>query len=74
MPEDKNDFGKYARFSSLGVQMAVIIGGFCWLGVFLDEKYKSEHSIYTIILSLSGVAIALYLIIREVIKISKDEE
>ena len=33
---------KYARFSGLGIQMGVIIGFFSWLGVYLDDKYKTK--------------------------------
>lgn len=69
-----NGFSKYARFSALGIQMGVIIGFFSWLGVYLDDKYQSETDWWTIGLSLFGVSAALYLIIREVIKLSKDNE
>ena len=65
---------KYARFSGLGIQMGVIIGFFSWLGVYLDDKYKTKTPWWTIGLSLFGVTAALYLIIREVIKLSKDKD
>ncbi len=65
--------GKYARFSGIVIQMGVIIGLFSWLGVFLDGKYNTGK-LWTIILSLSGVTAALYLIIKEVIQNSKDDE
>lgn len=69
-----NGFSKYARFSALGIQMGVIIGFFSWLGVYLDDKYQSKTDWWTVGLSLFGVTTALYLIIREVIKISKENE
>lgn len=69
-----NGFSKYARFSALGIQMGVIIGFFSWFGVYLDDKYQSKTDWWTIGLSLFGVSAALYLIIREVIKLSKDNE
>ncbi len=69
-----NGFSKYARFSALGIQMGVIIGFFSWLGVYLDDKYQSKTDWWTIGLSLFGVTAALYLIIREVIKISKKND
>jgi F0F1-type ATP synthase assembly protein I len=65
---------KYARFSGLGIQMGVIIGFFSWLGVYLDDKYKTKTPWWTIGLSLFGVTAALYLIIREVVKLSKDKD
>lgn len=64
---------KYARFSGLVIQMGAIIGLFTWFGVWLDGKYNTGQ-LWSIILSLSGVAIALYLVIREVTKISKEDE
>ena len=65
---------KYARFSSLVIQMGVIIGFFTWLGIFLDKKMKMETAWWTIGFSLFGVFAALYLIIREVIKMGNDEK
>ena len=65
---------KYARFSGLGIQMGVIIGLFTWLGVYLDEKYNNKTPWWTLCLSLFGVASGLYLMIKEVINMNKDEE
>ncbi|MBL4862706.1 MAG: AtpZ/AtpI family protein, partial [Crocinitomicaceae bacterium] len=48
--------------------------GFTWLGVYLDDRYKTETSWWTIGFSLFGVTAALFLIIREVINMSKDNE
>ena len=65
---------KYARFSGLGVQMGVIIGLFTWLGTYLDERYQTKTPWWTIGLSLFGVTAGLYLMIKEVINMNKDEE
>lgn len=67
-------YSKYARFSMLGIQMGAIIGFFTWLGVYLDEKWETSTSWWTIGLSLFGVAAALYLMIREVLNITKEDE
>lgn len=77
MTEEKNTkpkISKYARFSSLVIQMGVIIGFFTWLGIFLDKKMKMETPWSTIGLSLFGVFTALYLIIREVTKMGNEDE
>ena len=71
--ENSNGLSKYARFSGLGVQMGLIIGGFTWLGTYLDEKYKTETPWWTLGLSLFGVSTSLYLMIKEVINMNKDE-
>lgn len=70
MPSNKN----YLKYSSLGFQMAITIGLSAWGGHYLDGKYQNEKPIYTIILILLGIAIAMYQVIREVNRLSKDDE
>lgn len=65
---------KFAQFSSMGIQMGVIIAGCTWLGVYLDEKYESKTPWWTLGLALFGVTAGLVLVIREVIKMSKDDK
>lgn len=64
----------FFRFSNLGIQMGVIIGLSAWGGVKLDEHFKTKHPYFTIVLSLFGVAAALYVVIKDVIKQSDDEK
>lgn len=73
-PEEKKGLSKFARFSSLGIQMGVIIALFTWLGTYLDEKYQTKTAWWTIGLSLFGVVAALALVIKEVINMSKNDE
>lgn len=70
----KKNNNLYLRFTSLGLQMGGIIGGSVWLGVFLDRKYNPDGSVYTICLSLFGVFAALYIVIKEVMELSKNED
>ena len=70
MPNKKN----YLKYSSLGFQMAITIGLAAWGGQYLDKKYQTEKPVYTIILILAGIAIALYQVIREVSRLSKEDE
>ncbi len=72
-PKEKK-FSSFARFSSLGIQMGVIIAFFTWLGTFLDSYFTLETPWWTISLSLFGVVSSLYLVIKEVIRISKNDE
>ena len=76
MEEKKSDSDKknnlYLRFTSVVMQMGAVIGGFSWLGVFLDNKYQLKTPIWTIILALFGVFISMYLIFKEVKNINKD--
>lgn len=73
-PKQQRQLSKFARFSSVGIQMAVIIGLFTWLGVFLDDRNKTKTPWWTIGLSLFGVIAGLVLVIREVIKMSEEDD
>lgn len=64
----------YLKFSSIAIQMGVIIGGAAYGGSALDEHYKNETPVWTIVCSLAGIAIGLYLVIKEVVNISKENE
>lgn len=72
--DSKKGISKFARFSAVGIQMGVIIVLFTWLGTYLDDKYKTQTAWWTIGLSLFGVIAALTLVIKEVIKMSKEDE
>ena len=61
----------YAKFSALGIQMLVIIGGGCYSGYKLDEYYQNTTPVFTIILSLVSIAIAMYIVLKDFIKPSK---
>jgi F0F1-type ATP synthase assembly protein I len=61
----------YAKYSALGVQMAVIIGGGCYGGFKLDEHYKNTTPVFTIILSLVSIALAMYIVLKDFIKPGK---
>jgi F0F1-type ATP synthase assembly protein I len=54
--------------------MGVIIGFSAWGGQKIDEHFNLTKPYLTIVCSLVGVAFALYLIIREVIKMGKNNE
>jgi ATP synthase protein I len=68
----KRQVNNYAKYSGLAIQMGAIIGGFVWLGTFLDKKYNDGGQAWTIGLSLFGVAGALYIVLKGIIKMTKD--
>lgn len=70
--KSQKQVNNYLKFTSLGIQMGAIIGGSVWLGVFLDEKYNPGGKAWTVSLSLFGVAAALYQVMKEVIKMTRD--
>ncbi len=72
-PKGKNP-GNFIRFTTLVFQMIGAIGFFSWLGYYLDDKYNSQTPWWTIGLSLFGVFISLYVVIREVLKMNQSNE
>ncbi|HSJ12236.1 MAG TPA: AtpZ/AtpI family protein [Gillisia sp.] len=64
---------KYLEFVNIAIQMGVIIAAGVFAGIWLDKKYPNEFSGFTIGISLLGVFIALYLVIRKVTQMSKDD-
>ncbi len=64
--QEKKMLNNYVRYSGMGFQMIVIIGLFTYLGYYIDEKRQSATPLFTALLSLAGVCIALYLVIRSV--------
>ena len=70
--QNQKPLNSYAKYSSLGIQMVVIIGGGCYAGYKLDEYFKNtETPIYTIILSLVSIALAMYVVLKDFIKPDK---
>ncbi len=63
----------YARFSGIAIQMFVIIAIGTFVGVKLDEKFPNKHNLYTLVLSLSSVILAIVSAIRRIIAASKDD-
>lgn len=61
----------FLKYSNLAIQMAVTIGLGAWGGQKLDDYYKNNTPIFTIILSLVGVATAIYLVLKDFIKHEK---
>jgi membrane protein DedA with SNARE-associated domain len=64
----------YVKFSGMAIQMGVTISLGAWGGSTLDEKLNTDSRIFTIILSLLAIGIAMYLVIREVINMQKEDE
>ena len=73
-PSLKRKVNKYVKFSSLGIQMGLIIYLFTWGGMVLDERNEMSTPWFTVAFSLSGVIGSLVLVIREVIKINKHDD
>lgn len=64
----KNKIKSYVQYSGLVFQMMGIIGFFTFAGYKLDENQASKTPIYTAVLSLLGVCISLYTVIKSLKK------
>jgi F0F1-type ATP synthase assembly protein I len=63
---------KWLQFVNIPFQMGLIIFIGVKIGNFLDDYLKDEN-LYTIVFSLISVFIALYVVIKSVINMSKDD-
>ncbi len=70
-PNENQKNNKWLVFINIPIQMGVIIFLFSYLGIWLDEKYSNGGSLWTIILSLLSVFLALYNVIRQVKNLNK---
>jgi len=54
----------YAKYSAMGFQMIAVIGVFTFIGYKIDASANHATKWVTAILSLAGVFISLYIVIR----------
>ena len=62
--KEKQEVNSYIKYSGIGFQMIGIIGAFTYAGYKLDQNQQTKTPIYTGLLSLLGVIISLYVIIK----------
>ena len=55
----------WAIYSGVAFQMGVIIFLFVRGGKWLDQTYNEDGKLYTVIGTLAGVALALFLVVRQ---------
>jgi F0F1-type ATP synthase assembly protein I len=65
---NNNKIKSYVQYSGLVFQMMGIIGLFTVAGYKLDQNQASKTPIYTAVLSLLGVCISLYMVIKSLKK------
>ncbi len=58
----------YAKYSGIAMQMIAIILAGVFGGIKLDEFLKLETPIFTIILAIIAVVLAMYFVIKDLIK------
>jgi F0F1-type ATP synthase assembly protein I len=64
----KNSLNSYARYSSIALQMLVIILLGIWGGVKLDGWVNFQFPLFTVLFSFLSVSLAIYVVIKDLIK------
>lgn len=72
--DSKKKINTYLKFTSIGLQMGILVTAAALGGRWLDEKQGNETPIWTLVLILLSIFASLYQIIREVIKMGKDHD
>jgi len=69
-PPEEGDNGKQtnnlAKFTGIAFQMIAIIGVFAFAGYKIDQSAGHQTKWVTAILSLAGVLLAMYIVIRSI--------
>tara|TARA_A100001037_G_C14678231_1_gene426143 strand:- start:45 stop:260 length:216 start_codon:yes stop_codon:yes gene_type:complete len=61
----KKQLKKYLLFSSLALQMGVIIFLGTYIGNSIDKKEKKQYPVFTIIGSLGAFSLSIYYVFRK---------
>ena len=65
-PDDDKPMRNYAKFTGLAFQMIAVIGGLAYAGYKIDESAGHATKWVTAAMSLIGVFISLFIVIRSV--------
>jgi len=64
----KKQLNSYVKYSGMAVQMAAIIVGGVLGGIYLDKWLALGFPLFTLVLTLLSVFLAIYYFIKDVIK------
>ena len=59
-----NDWNNWIRYSTLGIEMAVIIGLAVWGGVSLDKGREGRFPLFTLLLTAAGLIVAMIRLVK----------
>lgn len=65
----KKQLKNVAILTGIGIQMGVTIYLFVLLGKWLDTNYNDGNKLYIVIMTLLGVGISLYAVLKQVNRI-----
>ena len=61
---NKDRMKDWIRYSTLGIEMAVIVGAAVWGGVSIDRRRAGEFPLFTLLLSVLGLVVAIIRLVR----------
>lgn len=64
MKKSRNDLENWVRYSTLGIEMAVIVGGAVWTGVAIDRKRGGNVPLFTLIMTAVGLTVAIIRLVK----------
>jgi F0F1-type ATP synthase assembly protein I len=70
----KKPLNKALQLSGAGLQMFAIIAIGTYIGLKLDEKFPNKNKLFSVLLSLTSVILAIFIVIRSIIVASKEDE
>lgn len=62
---DKQRPNDFYRYSGMAIKMGVVICAGVFGGQKLDENFEMETPVFTIVLSLLSVAVAMYIVVND---------
>ena len=54
----------WIRYSTLGIEMAVIVGAAVWGGVAIDRHRASAFPLFTLLFTVLGLVVAIIRLVR----------
>lgn len=70
--KERNQFPKYLALIGVAAQMGITIYLGAYFGKSLDENYPNEKNYFTILLTLFGVFVAIFVIIKQLNRINQE--
>lgn len=68
--DQKKQLKQIAALTGIAIQMGVTIYLFVLLGKWLDSKYNGASKTFLIISTLTGVAVSLYTVLKQIKKLN----
>lgn len=59
-----DDWNNWIRYSTLGIEMAVIIGFAVWGGVSIDKGREGRFPLFTLLLTAVGLIVAMIRLVK----------